>query len=318
MSPAPIALFIYKRAAHLRRTLESLAACPEASRSALHIFADAPKFPEHAEAVAEARAVAHAAAGFASVTIIEQGENWGLARSIIGGVTDMCEKYGRVIVVEDDLVVGRDFLRFLNEGLDRYAEDERVMQISGYAFPVDVCDVPGPYFLPQTCSWGWATWARAWAHFDSEMSTFSKIANDRQSQRRFNLDGAYDYWGMAQDQRRGVVDSWAIRWQLSLFGRDGVALYPEISLVENAGVDGTGTHGAGQKTFQRKIADNELGVDIRWPKSIEVDDAMFSQVKQFLRRHRPSWRELTAHSLRRIWRGIVDALISHSIFAAKS
>ena len=299
--PAPIALFIYKRPVHLRATLASLAACPEASQSALHVFADAAKLPEHAEAVAEARAVARAATGFSSVAIVEREENWGLARSITHGVADMCQRFGRVIVVEDDLIVGRHFLRFLNAGLDRYAGDERVMQVSGYAYPIEANADRKAGFLPMVSCWGWATWERAWAQFDPTMSAFAGIERDANARHRFNLDGAYDYWGMAQDQRRGIVDSWGIRWQMSLFARNGLALYPPVSLVENAGVDATGTHGSGQKAFQRKIADHDYGADIGWPDSIAVDDAMFARVKQLLRGHRSSWRELAVRTLRRAW-----------------
>jgi hypothetical protein len=300
MNPAPIALFIYRRPVHLRRTLQSLAACAEASRSVLHIFADAPKLPEHAEAVAEARAVARSATGFASVTIVERDENWGLARSIISGVSEMCRQYGRVIVVEDDLIVSRDFLRFLSAALERYAGDELVMQVSGYAFPVNASDDRSAYFLPLTCSWGWATWARAWAHFDPEMSTFAQIANDAKARRRFNLDGAYDYWGMAREQRRGAIDSWGVRWQMSLFARGGLVLFPSTNLVQNAGVDSTGTHGSGNKAFQRNVVDNDLGVGMQWPMSIDVDNVIFDRVKTLLREHRPSLRYLATRMLRRI------------------
>jgi hypothetical protein len=300
MIPAPIALFIYKRPAHLRATLASLATCPEASQSALYVFADGAKLPEHAQAVAEARAVARSATGFASVTIVERDENWGLARSITHGVADMCRRFGRVVVVEDDLVVGPDFLRFLNAGLDRYARDERVMQVSGYAFPVDGDGEDSAYFLPIVSCWGWAIWDRAWSQFDPAMSAFAEIEKDANARHRFNLDGAYDYWGMAQDQRRGAVNSWGIRWQMSLFARNGLVLYPATSLVENAGVDATGTHGAGDKAFQRDVASNRLQTEIRWPTSIGIDKTMFDRVKTLLGKQRPSWRHRAVRALRRI------------------
>ena len=298
--PAPIALFIYKRPAHLRATLASLAACPEASQTALCVFADAARLPEHAQDVADARAVARSATGFASVTIVEREENWGLARSITHGVADMCQRFGRVVVVEDDLIVGRDFLRFLNAGLDRYAGDERVMQISGYAFPVDGGSEGTAYFLPIVSCWGWAIWDRAWSQFDPAMSAFAEIQKDAKARHRFNLEGAYDYWGMVQDQRRGAIDSWGIRWQMSLFARDGAVLYPAKSLVENAGADATGTHGTGDKAFQRDVASNRLETEIRWPASIEIDNAIFSQVKTLLWKQRPSWRYRAVRALRRV------------------
>jgi hypothetical protein len=132
------------------------------------------------------------------------------------------------------------------------------------------------------------------------MSAFATIERDAEARHRFNLDGAYDYWGMAQDQRRGAIDSWGIRWQMSLFARDGAVLYPAVSLVENAGVDATGTHGTGDKAFQRDVASNRLPAEIRWPASIAIDDAVFNRVKTLLRKQRPTWRYRAVRALRRV------------------
>jgi len=103
-------------------------------------------------------------------------------------------------------------------------------------------DTSDAVFLPFTTSWGWATWQRAWKNFDPEMSAFAEIASNGTLRRRFDLDGSYPYFSMLKKQKAGLIDSWAIRWYLSVFMRSGLALYPRQSLVQNEGFDGSGTH----------------------------------------------------------------------------
>ncbi|CAN5672873.1 hypothetical protein BH11MYX1_BH11MYX1_00710 [soil metagenome] len=238
---APVALFIYRRPEHTRRTLASLRACPEFAATPLHIFADAAKRPEFARAVDQTRRIAHELAP--NATFIEREQNYGLARSIIEGATRLTEQYGRVIVVEDDLEVAPSFLRFMNDGLARYADDERVFGISGYQFPVEPPLPEASVFFSFPSSWGWATGSRAWKHFDPDAKGFAALKSDRRLRRRFDLDGTYPYYAMLVRQQRGEVDSWAIRWHLSVFGQQGLVLYPGRSLVQNTGFDGSGTHG---------------------------------------------------------------------------
>jgi len=285
---ATIVLFVYNRPEHTRRTLAALAADPMAVESDLVIYADAPKKPEHLPSVDAVRELIRRTSGFRSVTVVEREANFGLAKSIISGVSEICAARGRVIVVEDDLVVSPYFLSFLNAGLDRYQGEERVLQISGYAYPAHDQSTPPSFFLPMVSCWGWATWSRAWAHFDPGMLALNELDNDPSARRQFNLDDVYDYYGMACQQRQGKIDSWGIRWQLSLFARHGVVLYPRDSLVYNAGVDASGTHGKGQAAFQRELAGADLAPGaMTWPTSIATDDLAMSQVKQLLRANRP-------------------------------
>src|SRR3984893_18062039 len=244
---ASIVLFVYNRPDHTRRTLAALAANSLAAESDLIVYADGPKKPEHQASVDAVRELVRSTRGFKSVAIVERETNLGLANSIIAGVTEVCAARGRVIVVEDDLVVAPDFLMFLNAGLDRYRSEESVLQISGYGYPANVHSTPQTFFLPMVSCWGWATWSRAWAAFDPKMSALAELDVDPVARRRFNVDDTYDYYGMACQQRQGKIDSWGIRWQLSLFARGGLVLYPRQSLVYNSGVDASGTHGAGQR-----------------------------------------------------------------------
>src|SRR5947209_6976299 len=135
MTLAPVALFVYRRPAHTRRTLQTLLACRELASSPLHIYCDGAKDADAIESVQQTRRVAHELAP-PSAVFIERETNRGLARSIIEGTTDLTNRFGKVIVVEDDLEVAPSFLHYMNEALERYASDDRVMQISGYQFPL--------------------------------------------------------------------------------------------------------------------------------------------------------------------------------------
>ena len=164
---APVGLFIYKRPEHTRRAIVSLQACDGAQSSPLYVFADGPKTEAEVPAVQATRTIARELLGRSAV-FVEQERNRGLANSIIAGTTKLCDQYGTVIAVEEDLVLARSFLRFLNEGLDRYRDQPQVMQVSGH-----IVDVPSSFahresrpLLPLTSSWGWATWKRAWVFFD--------------------------------------------------------------------------------------------------------------------------------------------------------
>jgi GT2 family glycosyltransferase len=285
---APIVLFVYNRPDHTRRTLAALAANSLAVESDLIVYADGPKKPEHQASLDAVRELVRSIRGFKSVEIVERETNLGLANSIISGVTEVCAVRGRVIVVEDDLIVAPDFLTFLNAGLDRYRSEESVLQISGYGYPAHDESTPQTFFLPMVSCWGWATWSRAWAAFDRKMSALEKLDVDPVARRRFNVDDAYDYYGMACQQRLGKIDSWGIRWQLSLFARGGLVLYPRDSLVYNSGVDASGTHGSGQMAFQRRLGNHSFDISaLTWPKAVATDELGMGQVKQLLRANRP-------------------------------
>jgi hypothetical protein len=240
---APIAVFLYRRPDHTRRTLESLLRCEGIGESELHIFCDGPRTPADAKAVAEVVEIARGlAGGFA--TIVESPVNRGLAASIIAGVSDLCARYGRVIVVEDDLVLSPTFLSYMNGALDHYESVPRVMQVSGYMFAApEFATRRESMLLPFTSSWGWATWQRAWQAFDANATGWAELASDASARRRFNVDGAYDYYSLLVGQVKGRRDSWAIRWYLSVFRANGLVVYPPRTLVENIGFDGSGTHG---------------------------------------------------------------------------
>jgi hypothetical protein len=263
--------------------LATLAANPLAIDSDLIVYADGPKSSRDELLVKQARDVVRSSEGFRSVRIVLRERNLGLADSVIAGVSHVCESHQRAIVLEDDLVIAPQFLQFMNAGLARYRDNPQVYQISGYLFPG--CEGGGrSRFLPLTTTWGWATWQRAWKQFDAEMSSRRRLVSDPEFRSRFDMHGTYDYSGMVEQQRRGAIDSWGIRWYLSVFANDGLILYPGHSLIENAGFDGSGTHGAGHSVLNRKISVAQLAFDpTALPPKLDVDFECMGAIESLLR-----------------------------------
>jgi len=239
---APIALFIYKRPEHTRRMIEHLRRCPGFEESPVYVFADGPRHPRDISAIEETRSQAHRLLGDRAV-FREQVDNAGLDNSEISAVTELCEQFGRVIVVEDDLVVSPYFLQFLNEGLRRYESEPRVMQVCGHMFDVpELRESQEAVFLPLISSWGWGTWKRSWDLFDPDARGWTERLGDPLERKRFDLDGNFAYTRMLSGQMRHPVPAWDIRWYYSVFVLQGLALYPPRALVLNEGFDGSGTH----------------------------------------------------------------------------
>ena len=239
---APVALFVYGRADHTRKTLDALRDNTQARLSDLFIYSDGAKNEAARQNVAAVRDLIRNVGGFKSVTVIEREVNLGLAKSIVDGVTTLCARYGRVIVVEDDLLTSTQFLAYMNLCLDRYAENEKVFQVAAYNLCGQLSGNDDAFFMPFCSSWGWGTWSRAWRAWNENGDGFELLEKDKQLRHRFDLNGSYPYFQMLLDQRQNRNNSWAIRWYLSVFLAQGLVLYPRKSLVENIGFDGSGEH----------------------------------------------------------------------------
>ena len=251
---APIALFAYNRPRHLRQTVEALLENSEAAQSDLFIFSDGPRNDEAVEAVGQVRRYIKFIAGFKSLTIIERSENYGLGKSIIEGVTFVCNKFNKIIVLEDDLVTSPFFLKFMNDGLNCYESEEQVASIHGYALPIKQA-LPQTFFVRGADCLGWATWKRAWDLFVPEgQKLYDELLRSRLTD-RFDLDGAYPFTQMLKDQIAGKNNSWAVRWHASVFLQNKLTLTPQKSFVKHIGNDGSGTNFGTDDMLDTELAD---------------------------------------------------------------
>jgi len=283
-SPAPIALFVYNRPAHTLETLSYLKKNELAAQSDLYIFSDGPKTEKDAASVAEVRKIAVEVSGFKMVTLIARERNMGLANSVISGVSQLVSTHGRVIVFEDDLISSPHTLEYFNNALNHYQDEEKVMHISGYIFPLENAQLPETFFFRAALSWGWATWARAWKNFEPDVDQLISRFDDEKI-KQFSIEGTMNFWKQIQDFKAGKNNSWAIRWYASVFLNGGLTLNPSQSLIHNIGHDGSGTHSNIEHMYGVNLAEHSI---THFPAKVEENPVAYQAIKHFLSRRKGS------------------------------
>lgn len=279
MELAPIALFVYNRPWHTRQTLTALQKNELARESELFVFSDAARNDRERSAVEEVRRYVKSAGGFRKLTVIERESNFGPAKSIISAVTEIVGRFGRVIVLEDDLLTSEFFLAYMNEALEAYKNEDRVISVCGYMYPVRITGAT-TVFLRLTDCWGWATWKRGWDLFEPDPRKLAADLMRKGKSREFDLDGAYGFARMLKKQAGGKVDSWVIRWYASSFLADRLSLYPYLPLVKNIGMDNTGVHSGVTGAYDAVLCNARIPVG-----QIEIAEnkAASGQIRKFFR-----------------------------------
>lgn len=285
MKWAPVVLFVYKRPHHTRRTVEALQRNEGAAETDLVIFSDAPKDEASSDPVASVRKYCAEIRGFRSVRMVKRQSHCGLASSVISGVSEVLKQQGRAIVVEDDILTSRYFLKFINDALRTYEGEERVMSVTGMSFPIKVPlsyrkDV---YLSYRSSSWGWATWQDRWSKVDWKMSDYDAFLSCRTAQRRFNRGGA-DLTEMLQRQMAGKIDSWAILWAYAHFKLNAYCLFPVKSLVQNIGSDGSGTHCPAVEEGQSELFEPMQEYRISLPLPLQPNRTMLKRFRAYQNR----------------------------------
>jgi hypothetical protein len=287
MRLAPIVLFVYNRPEHTRQTVEALQKNFLADKSELFIYSDAAKDAASTQNVELVRKYVMQVGGFKNVVLTFRDRNWGLAESIIDGVTVLVSKHGRIIVLEDDLVTSPYFLKYLNEALETYASDARIMSISGYNHPRKLMRFPKTYrddfwLSLRNSSWGWGTWADRWEKVDWHVKDYASFSRNTIQRNQFNLGGD-DLCAMLDSQMRGKINSWAIRFSYAHFSSGSYSLCPVKSYVKNIGHDGTGTHCGISSDFEG-INLQEAVANPALPVSIQTDPAVLEAFRRVYRK----------------------------------
>jgi len=278
---APVVIFAFNRPDHLKRCIDSLLRNKGSEFTEFWVFVDGPRSTDDEIKIHEV---------FLILNNFKDSKNWhlrfseknlGLAKSIITGLNTVFEKSVRVIIIEDDLVASPYFLEYCNFGLDKYEMDQRVASLHGFSYGFNKPE-KNPYFLRGADCWGWATWKDRWQLFEADSNKLISQIRRNRLKRKFDLDGVYPYFNMLIRQSRGEVNSWAIRWHASMFLANKLTLYPNQTLINNNGIDGSGTHAGQSKSFNSKLAD--MPIDFS---SIEVREnkRARSKLKSFLRKH---------------------------------
>jgi len=298
-----IALFVYNRPEH---TLEVLKGLRENNISKLYIFSDGNKNGKDKKPVEDVRNLIDSI-DWCDTEVIKHDENKGLADSIADGVNHVFKKNKRVIVLEDDCVPGEDYIAFMEKCLDKYENNERVMNVTGYSLPIAIpedyeYDI---YFSYRSSSWGWGTWKRAWKYFDRDESILKEIKKSAELRKKINRAGE-DLIPMLKDQVDDILDSWAVYWSINIIKNKGVCVNPVKSKIKNIGHDGTGTHCLEDNRYQVKLVKEDVR-SMFLPNHIFIDEKIMERYRKY---YSPGIKKKARRGLAQIlkWLGLYDAI----------
>jgi hypothetical protein len=280
MSKAPIVLFVYNRPDHTRATLESLSKNILANESDLFVYCDGPKEGatlKELKAIDATREIVKGGEWCRSVKIIENGKNKGLAESIVEGVSTIVNQFGKIIVLEDDIITSRGFLKYMNDALDFYEETSQVMHVSGYMFPLQT-RLPETLFYNVGSCWSWGTWKNRWDCLELDESILMNKINLLGRKKEFNIGESYNFFSQLEDNFSGKINTWAVKWYASFFLKEGFALHPGKSLVNNIGHDSSGVHCG----VSEEYSNDELASEVKVEKiPIKKNKKAYALIKEF-------------------------------------
>lgn len=246
MIKVPLLIFAFNRPEHFEKCLQSILRCHDLELVEIFVIIDGPRNKNDINDISKVHYIAKHLL-HKKGNIIENEKNYGLYKSISKYVSKKVNEFGKVIVVEDDLIVAKNFIRYMIKALEYYKDNDQVMQISGFMYDLPNQDKHNrTRLLPITSTWGWATWRKSWKHFqDFNEVDVKNFLLDSSKKKSFNLDGIYDFTYLLRERLNGNNQSWGILWYFSVFHRNGLVIYPPSTLVNNIGHDGSGTHGRG-------------------------------------------------------------------------
>ncbi|TAE73162.1 MAG: glycosyltransferase [Bacteroidetes bacterium] len=284
---APIVVFAYNRPLHLQKTIESLAKNYLARQSEVFIYIDGAKNQEDEIKINEVKSYIQNyiknqinEIDFKKINIITREKNWGLANSVIAGVSEVINIYKKIIVLEDDMISTPDFLNYMNDALNFYENENKIFSISGYTFPIDIpIDYIENVFITQrTSSWGWATWENRWKKADWQMTDYPYFIKNNTQKKQLSSIGE-DLVLMLKKQHQGFVDSWAIRWIYTHFKQNAFCLYPIDSKIKNIGTDNTGAHTPNTQKFEVDLVEKPY----QFVKNIEENQIIKKNMSNFFK-----------------------------------
>lgn len=282
---APIVLFTYNRPGHTRRTVESLLRNTLAFESDLIVYSDAARSTENVSLVDKVRTYLTTITGFRSIKVIHRPSNFGLSKSIIKGVTEVLHQFDRAIILEDDMVTSPYFLTYMNEALEQFSDNERIVSIHGYVYPT-AHSLPEAFFLQGADCWGWGTWKRGWDCFNEDGQFLLDELKRRKLTYSFDFNDSHPYTKMLKKQSKGANDSWAIRWYASAFLAGKLTLYPGRSLVHNIGNDNSGTHCGKSTHLDAEVSQTPINLN-----GITVEHSLEGRkaIENYFRQQKKCW-----------------------------
>jgi hypothetical protein len=237
---APVLLVVFKRPDLTRRALERIA---EAKPSRVFVAADGPRTETDTEPCRLTREVVEEFRAYCNIETNYSNENLGCGIRVYTAIDWAFTMTNELIVLEDDCAPNSSFFKFCNELLERFENDERVMHVSGDNFVGAPSTPYSYYFSKYTHAWGWATWKRAWAHFDWRMERWPEMKAARLIEAWCPDPYEQRYWSDMFDQMYGgIADVWDYMWMFACWSQSGLSALPSVNLVLNDGWGEDATH----------------------------------------------------------------------------
>lgn len=275
---APVVFFVFKRPGMTHQFLEIM---KSAGTAKIYVFGDGPRNSEEKQLVSEVRKiVTHFSKENKGMEIIPQfsQSNQGLKKSIVRGLMTVFEREEKAIILEDDCLPTRDFFRFTNEMLDRYAHAENVMSVHGTSMGGTY---PESYaFTKYSQCWGWGTWSRAWQLYDPSLSSFTrqKWAATAGTMKLSRVMRWY-WYTMLTVVKAGRIDTWDFQWSYAHFVNRALAVSPAVNLIRNVGFDAAATN-TKVKTGAAGVETGTLEFPLRHPAKIAENFSVSDRIEK--------------------------------------
>ena len=256
---SPIALFVYNRLQHTKKVIEAIKKNHISQRSTIYVFSDFSDVEFEKNKIKKIRNYLNNLNGFKKIIIVQRKYNLGTSNNIVLGLNQIFKKHDKCIIIEDDIIISKNFLYQMNYFLEKFNKITNIASIEGYMYPVKFKkSIPDYFFLKGTGCWGWATWKDRWSHFEKNSE---KLINEftEEDIKNFNLDNTESFWSQVIDNHSGRINTWAIFWYATIFKNKGLCMNPFYSYVKNIGFDGSGTHKNFNKIFQDSQVLNNYG-----------------------------------------------------------
>ncbi len=224
--------------------------------------------------------------GFKKIKIVERKKNFGLAKNITTGVSKIINKYGKVIVLEDDIIVSPNFLEFMNLSLNKFKNKKKIWHINGwnYNFKFSKNIKKNTFYWRGMNCWGWATWKDRWKNYKNNSSRLIKKWTKNEIE-KFNFDNSYNFWSQILRNHNGTISTWAVFWYSSIFEKRGLCLSPLVSLTKNIGNDELSSNHPNFENSIEKISYNffkKKKLNFTFFNKIEENKIIFNIIKKNL------------------------------------
>ncbi len=255
---SPIIIFTYKRLNTLKISIESLKKNNLCKKSKLYIFSDAAKNFSDEVNVKNVRKYIKKIKGFKKIQIVLRKKNYGLAKNITKGLSEIFKINDSAIILEDDIVVSKNFLSYMNYCLNYFKNEKKVWHINSWNFNFKLPHTKeNVYYWRVMNCWGWGTWKNRWKKYKKNPEFLIKNW-DKSKIRKFNLDGGYNYWSQILRNSEKKINTWAVFWYSTIFENEGLCVSPKKTHSINIGFDNFSTNHPDQKITYKKNKVNIL------------------------------------------------------------